>query len=81
MSNKFVDAKIEHAEKAMNYCALIKKGINGLCQILDLGDDPFDEMSRLQTYKAMFGYADKWEKQYAEFVQEQDEAPVMEQSM
>lgn len=81
MSNKFVDAKIEHAEKAMNYCAFIKKGINGLCQILDLGDDPFDEMSRLQTYKAMFGYADKWEKQYAEFVQEQGEAPVMEQSM
>ena len=72
---------IEHAEHAMHYCAMIKKGINGLCQILDLGDDHFDEMSRLQIYKSMFGNADKWEKQYAEFIQSQEESPVMEQTM
>ncbi len=72
---------IEHAEQAMHYCSMIKKGINGLCQILDLGDDPFGEMSRLQTYKSMFSNADKWEKQYAEFVQGQSEEPAMEQTM
>lgn len=76
-----MDNKIEHAEKAMHYCSQIKKAINGLCQILDLGDDSFDEMSRLEIYKAMFGNADKWEKQYADFVQEQGESPVMEQTM
>ena len=76
-----MDNKIEHAEKAMHYCSQIKKAINGLCQILDLGDDSFDEMSRPEIYKAMFGNADKWEKQYADFVQEQGESPVMEQTM
>lgn len=50
-----MDNNIEHAEKAMHYCSQIKKAINGLCQILDLGDDPFDEMSRLETYKSMLG--------------------------
>ena len=73
--------KLEHAEKAMHYCAMIKKGINGLCQILDLGDDPFDEMSRLETYKMMFRNADKWEKQYSDFIEGQNESPVMEQTM
>ena len=72
---------IEHAEQAMHYCSMIKKGINGLCQIIDLGDDPFDEMSRLQTYKSMFSNADQWEKQYAEFVQGQSEEASMEQTM
>ena len=38
-------------------------------------------MSRLETYKSMFGNADRWEKQYADFIQEQGEAPVMEQTM
>jgi len=76
-----VKNNIEHAEQAMHYCSMIKKGINGLCQILDLGDDPFDEMSRLQTYKSMLSNADKWEKQYAEFVQGQSEEHAMEQMM
>ena len=78
-----MDNNIEHAEKAMHYCSQIKKAINGLCQILDLGDDPFDEMSRLETYKSMFRSAEKWEKQYADFIDEQgqNETLVMEQSM
>lgn len=73
--------KIEHAEKAMHYCSQIKKAINGLCQILDLGDDPFDEMSRLETYKSMFRSAEKWEKQYSDCIEGQNESPVMEQTM
>ena len=76
-----MDERIEHAEKAMHYCSQIKKAINGLCQILDLGEAHFDEMSRLETYKSMFRKADEWEKQYADFVQEQGESPVMEQTM
>ena len=76
-----MDNQLEHAEKAMHYCAMIKKAVNGLCQILDLGDDPFDEMSRLETYKSIFRNAEKWEKQYADYVQEQGESPMMEQTM
>ena len=53
-----MDNQLEHAEKAMHYCAMIKKAVNGLCQILDLGDDPFDEMSRLETYKSIFRNAE-----------------------
>ena len=73
--------KIEHAEKAMHYCSQIKKAINGLCQILDLGDDPFEEMSRLETYKSKLRSAEKWEKQYSDYIEGQNESPVMEQTM
>ena len=76
-----MDNNIEHAEKAMHYCSQIKKAINGLYQILDLGDDPFDEMSRLETYKSMFRSAEKWEKQYSDYIEGQNESPVMEQTM
>ena len=75
------EINLEHAEKAMHYCSQIKKAINGLCQILDLGDDPFDEMSRLETYKTMFRNAEKWEKQYSDYIEGQNESPVMEQTM
>lgn len=76
-----MENNIEHAEKAMHYCSQIKKAINGLCQILDLGDDPFDEMSRLETYKSMLRSAEKWEKQYSDYIEGQNESPVMEQTM
>ena len=76
-----MENNIEHAEKAMHYCSQIKKAINGLCHFLDLGDDPFDEMSRLETYKSMFRSAEKWEKQYSDYIEGQNESPVMEQTM
>ncbi len=72
---------IEHAQKAMEYCKTIKESINGLCRILDISDDPFNEMSRLETYKSIFRKADAWEQQYATYIQEQTAAPAMEQSM
>ena len=76
-----MDNNIEHAEKAMHYCSQFMMAINGLWQILDLGDDPFDEMSRLETYKSMFRSAEKWEKQYSDYFEGQNESPVMEQTM
>ena len=72
---------IEHGQQGMEYCKAIKDSIDGLCRILDLSNDTFDETSRLENYKAIFRKADAWEKQYAEFIQEQGEDPVMEQSM
>ncbi len=72
---------LAHAQKAMEYCQTIKESINGLCRILDISDDPFNETSRLEIYKAMFRRADSWEQQYAAYIQEQNAALTMEQTM
>ncbi len=76
---------IHHALEARAYCEAIKDGINGLCRILDIGDDQFREMDRLESYKAIFRKADAWQQQYDAYLQEQGEAPVdspvLEQTM
>ncbi len=68
--------KIHHALQARGYCEAIKDGINGLCRILDIGDDSFGEMDRLESYKAIFRKAEEWQQQYDAFLQEQGETPV-----
>ena len=45
--------KIEHAKKVLACIDKIKEGLSELVSLLDIADDTFGEMDRLETYKSI----------------------------
>lgn len=75
------ESKINHAKEALKYCKSVTDGINGLCDILDLSDDFFNESDRLGTYKAISQKIIAWGAQYEDYIFEQEEAIARELCM
>ena len=48
-----MDKDIEHAEKALACIDKMKEGLSELVSLLDIADDTFGEMDRLETYKSI----------------------------
>ena len=47
------DKDIEHAEKALACIDKMKEDLSELVSLLDIADDTFGEMDRLETYKSI----------------------------
>ena len=62
--------KKDYAKKAIAFCQMIKDGINGLCQMMDITDDTFNETDRLGDYKGIFSKVSAWEKDYSSFLEQ-----------
>ena len=55
-----MDKDIEHAEKALACIDKMKEGLNELVSLLDIADDTFGEMDRLETYKSINRTLGRW---------------------
>jgi hypothetical protein len=68
-----MDKDIEHAEKALACIDKMKEGLNELVSLLDIADDTFGEMDRLETYKFINRTLGRWQEKYEGFLNEQDQ--------
>ena len=65
-----MDKDIEHAEKALACIEKMKEGLRELVSLLDIADDTFGEMDRLETYKSMNRTLGRWQEKYEGFLNE-----------
>ena len=65
-----MDKKKDYAKKGIAFCQMIKDGINGLCQMMDITDDTFNETERLGDYKGIVSKVSAWEKDYSSFLEQ-----------
>lgn len=66
-----MDKNTEHAEKALACIDKMKEGLRELVSLLDIADDTFGEMDRLETYKSINRTLGRWQKNYEGFLNEQ----------
>ena len=57
-----MDKDIEHAEKALACIDKMKEGLSELVSLLDIADDTFSEMDRLETYKSINRTLGRWQE-------------------
>ena len=57
-----MDKDIEHAEKALACIDKMKEGLSELVALLDIADDTFGEMDRLETYKSINCTLGRWQE-------------------
>lgn len=69
-----MDKDIEHAEKALACINKMKEGLSELVALLDIADDTFGEMDRLETYKSINRTLGRWQEKYEGFLNEQGQA-------
>ena len=69
-----MNSKIEHAEKALACIDKMKEGLNELVSLLDIADDTFDEMDRLETYKSINSTLGRWQEKYEGLLNEQGQS-------
>ena len=65
-----MDNNIEHAEKALACIDKMKEGLNELVALLDIAEDTFGEMDRLETYKSINRTLGIWQEKHEEFLNE-----------
>ena len=63
-----MDKDIEHAEKALACIDKMKEGLSELVSLLDIADDTFGEMDRLETYKSINRTLGRWQEKYEGFL-------------
>ena len=68
----------EHAEKALACIDKMKEVLSELVALLDIADDTFGEMDRLETYKSINRTLGRWQEKYEDFLNEH--SAVFEQS-
>ena len=66
-----MDKNTEHAEKALACIDKMKEGLSELVALLDIADDTFGEMDRLETYKSINRTLGRWQENYEVFLNEQ----------
>ena len=66
-----MNSKIEHAEKALACIDKMKEGLSELVALLDIADDTFGELDRLETYKSINRILGRWQEKYEGFLNEQ----------
>ena len=69
-----MNSRIEHAEKALACIDKMKEGLNELVALLDISDDTFGEMDRLETYKSINRILGRWQEKYEGFFNEQGQS-------
>lgn len=69
-----MNSKIEHAEKALACIDKMKEGLSELVALLDIADDTFGEMYRLETYKSINRTLGRWQEKYEGFLNEQSQS-------
>ena len=69
-----MNSRIEHAEKALACIDKMKEGLNELVALLDISDDTFGEMDRLETYKSINRILGRWQEKYEGFLNEQGQS-------
>ena len=69
-----MNSKIEHAEKALACIDKMKEGPSELVALLDIADDTFGEMDRLETYKSINCTFGRWQEKYEGFLNEQGQS-------
>ena len=68
-----MDKKKDYAKKGIAFCQMIKDGINGLCQMMDITNDTFNENDRLGDYKGIFSKVSAWENEHANYLNNSQE--------
>ena len=69
-----MDKDTEHAEKAIARIDKMKEGLSELVALLDIADDTFGEMDRLETYKSINHTLGRWQEKYEDFLNEQGQS-------
>ena len=69
-----MNSKIEHAEKALACIDKMKEGLSELVALLDIADDTFGEMDRIETYKSINRTLGRWQEKYEGFLNEQGQS-------
>ena len=69
-----MDKDIEHAEKALACIDKMKEGLSELVALLDIADDTFGEIDRLETYKSINRTLGRWQEKYEGFLNEQGQS-------
>lgn len=62
--------KKQIAIKGIDLCNRIRSGISELCGIMDIFDDTFNELDRVEDYKSIIRKVDLWKKQYENYLKE-----------
>lgn len=62
--------KKQIAIKGIDLCNRIRSGISELCGIMDISDDTFNELDRVEDYKSIIRKVDLWKKQYENYLKE-----------
>lgn len=65
--------KEQIAIKGIDLCNRIRSGISELCGIMDISDDTFNELDRVEDYKSIVRKVDLWKKQYENYLKENTE--------
>lgn len=65
--------KEQIAIKGIDLCNRIRSGISELCGIMDISDDTFNELDRVEDYKSIIRKVDLWKKQYENYLKENTE--------
>lgn len=70
---KIMNNKEQIAIKGIDLCNRIRSGISELCGIMDISDDTFNELDRVEDYKSIVRKVDLWKKQYENYLKENTE--------
>lgn len=70
---KIMNNKEQIAIKGIDLCNRIRSGISELCGIMDISDDTFNELDRVEDYKSIIRKVDLWKKQYENYLKENTE--------
>lgn len=62
--------KKQIAIKGIDLCNRIRSGVSELCGIMDIPDDTFNELDRVEDYKSIIRKVDLWKKQYENYLEE-----------
>lgn len=65
-----MDDKKQIAIKGIDLCNRIRSGVSELCGIMDITDDTFNELDRVEDYKGIIRKVDLWKKQYENYLEE-----------
>ena len=65
-----MDDKKQIAKKGIDLCNRIRSGVSELCGIMDITDDTFNELDRVEDYKGIIRKVDLWKKQYENYLKE-----------
>lgn len=65
-----MDDKKQIAIKGIDLCNRIRSGVSELCGIMDISDDTFNELDRVEDYKGIIRKVDLWKKQYENYLKE-----------
>ena len=66
---KIMSDKKQIAIKGIDLCNRIRSGISELCGIMDISDDTFNELDRVEDYKNIIRKVDLWKKQYESYIE------------